>query len=52
MLKDLENAATVARQFGVPLPMARTAELYRLLEAKGKAEKDPAVLVDLLRGSS
>lgn len=51
MLKDLENAATVARQFGVPLPMARTAaELYRLLEAQGKAEKDPAVLVDLLSG--
>lgn len=25
MLKDLENAATVARQSGVPLPMARTA---------------------------
>lgn len=51
MLKDLENAATVARQFGVPLPMARTAaELYRLLEAQGKAQKDPAVLVDLLQG--
>lgn len=51
LLKDLENAATVARQFGVPLPMARTAaELYRLLEAQGKAEKDPAVLVDLLSG--
>lgn len=51
MLKDLENAATVARQFGVPLPMARTAaELYRLLEAQGKAERDPAVLVDLLGG--
>lgn len=53
MLKDLENAATVARQFGVPLPMARTAaELYRLLEAQGRAEKDPAVLVDLLSGKS
>jgi 3-hydroxyisobutyrate dehydrogenase len=51
MLKDLENAATVARQFGVPLPMARTAaELYRLLEAQGKAQEDPAVLVDLLAG--
>ncbi len=51
MLKDLENAATVARQFGVPLPMARTAaELYRLLKAQGKAERDPAVLVDLLGG--
>lgn len=51
MLKDLENAAAVARQFGVPLPMARTAaELYRLLEAQGRGEKDPAVLVDLLSG--
>lgn len=51
MLKDLENAAAVARQFGVPLPMARTAaELYRLLEAQGRAQKDPAVLVDLLSG--
>ncbi len=53
MLKDLENAATVARQSGVPLPMARTAaELYRLLEAQGKAEKDPAVLVELLQGKN
>jgi 3-hydroxyisobutyrate dehydrogenase len=51
MLKDLENAAAVAREFGVPLPMARTAaELYRLLDAQGKGEKDPAVLVDLLSG--
>jgi 3-hydroxyisobutyrate dehydrogenase len=53
MLKDLENAAAVARQFGVPLPMARTAaELYRLLEAQGKAQRDPAVLVDLLQGKT
>ena len=51
MLKDLENAAAVAREFGVPLPMARTAaELYRLLDAQGNGEKDPAVLVDLLAG--
>jgi 3-hydroxyisobutyrate dehydrogenase len=51
MLKDLENAAAVAKEFGVPLPMARTAaELYRLLGAQGKAESDPAVLVDLLAG--
>ena len=53
MLKDLENAAAVAREFGVPLPMARTAaELYRLLDAQGKGEKDPAVLVELLAGKS
>jgi 3-hydroxyisobutyrate dehydrogenase len=52
MLKDLENAAAVAKEFGVPLPMARTAaELYRLLAAQGKGEKDPAVLIDFLAGS-
>ena len=51
MLKDLENAATVAREFGVPLPMARTAaELYRLMQAQGAGERDPSTLVDLLAG--
>ncbi len=51
MLKDLENAAAVAREFGVPLPMARTAaELYRLLAAQGRGAQDPAVLVELLGG--
>ena len=51
LLKDLENAAAVAREFGVPLPMARTAaELYRLLQAQGKGARDPAVLVELLGG--
>lgn len=51
MLKDLENAAAVAKEFGVPLPMARAAaERYRLLEAQGKGEKDPAVLIELLSG--
>ena len=51
MLKDLENAAAVAKEFGVPLPMARTAaELYRLLAAQGKGAADPAVLVELLSG--
>lgn len=50
MLKDLENAAAVAKEFGVPLPMAsRAAERYRLLAAQGKANRDPAVLVDLLK---
>lgn len=53
MLKDLENAAAVAKEFGVPLPMAHTAaELYRLLGAQGKGEKDPAVLVELLSGKA
>jgi 3-hydroxyisobutyrate dehydrogenase-like beta-hydroxyacid dehydrogenase len=51
MLNDLENAGAVAKQFGVPLPMARTAaELYRLLGAQGKGAKDPAALVELLEG--
>ena len=53
MLKDLENAATVARQSRVPLPMAHTAaELYRLLVAQGRASDEPSVLVDLLAGKS
>lgn len=36
-----------------PAAVARAAaELYRLLEAQGKAEKDPAVLVGLLEGKA
>lgn len=51
MLKDLENAAQVAKDARVPLPMARTAaELYRLLVAQGRGEHEPSVLVDLLAG--
>jgi len=51
MLKDLENAARVATDARVPLPMARTAaELYRLLVAQGRGEHEPSVLVDLLAG--
>jgi len=51
MLKDLENAAAVARKKTVPLPMARTAaELYRLLAAQGKAEKELSIIIDLLSG--
>lgn len=51
MLKDLENAAAVAKQSRVPLPMAHTAaELYRLLVAQGRASDEPSVLVDLLAG--
>lgn len=51
MLKDLENAAAVAKEKAVPLPMARTAaELYRLLAAQGKGEKEISVIVDLLAG--
>lgn len=51
MLKDLENAAAVAKECGVPLPMARTAaELYRLLVAQGHAAHEPSVLIELLQG--
>ena len=50
VLKDLKNAAAVAKEFGVPLPMSRAAmELYRELEAQGKAGLDPAALIDLLQ---
>ena len=49
MLKDLGNAAAVAKQFAVPLPMAEAAAArYRLLVSQGKADMDPAVLVELL----
>ena len=51
MLKDLENAAAVARETTVPLPMARTAaELYRLLAAQGKGEKEISMIIELLAG--
>jgi 3-hydroxyisobutyrate dehydrogenase len=51
MLKDLENAAAVAKAHTVPLPMARTAaELYRLLAAQGRGEKEISSIVELLAG--
>ena len=51
MLKDLENAAAVAKEHTVPLPMARTAaELYRLLAAQGRGEKEISTIIDLLAG--
>jgi 3-hydroxyisobutyrate dehydrogenase len=51
MLKDLENAAAVAKERTVPLPMARTAaELYRLLTAQGKGEKELSTIIELLSG--
>jgi 3-hydroxyisobutyrate dehydrogenase len=51
MLKDLENAAAVAKETTVPLPMARTAaELYRLLTAQGKGEKELSTIIELLSG--
>ena len=52
VLKDLINAAAVAKEFGVPLPMSRAAtELYRMLEAQGKGGMDPAALIELLNAS-
>jgi 3-hydroxyisobutyrate dehydrogenase-like beta-hydroxyacid dehydrogenase len=51
MLKDLENAAAVAQTQRVPLPMVRAAaELYRLLVAQGRADREPSELVDLHAG--
>jgi len=51
LLKDLENAATVAREIDVPLPMAHTAaELYRILVAQGRGGDEPSVFVELLAG--
>jgi 3-hydroxyisobutyrate dehydrogenase len=52
LLKDLENAAAVARDAAVPMPMARTAaELYRLLLAQGRGDEEPSVFVELLTGA-
>jgi 3-hydroxyisobutyrate dehydrogenase len=51
MVKDLDNAAAVAKEGGVPLPMAATAiQLYRLLGAHGRADKDISVIIELLSG--
>jgi 3-hydroxyisobutyrate dehydrogenase len=48
MLKDLGNAAAVAQHCGVELPMVeRALELYRRLQAAGRIEMEPSVLVDL-----
>ena len=53
MLKDLENAAAVAKECGVPLPMAHmAAELYRFMAAQGKGGMEPSALVDFLSGKS
>jgi 3-hydroxyisobutyrate dehydrogenase len=53
MLKDLGNAAAVAKEYGVPLPMVESAVArYRLLAAQGSGEKDPAFLIELLTGKS
>lgn len=47
--KDLENAAALAREHGITLPMvSAAAELYRLLDAQGRVQQDPSVLVELL----
>ncbi len=50
LLKDLDNAAAVAKQFGVPLPMTRAAsEQYRQLLARG-SDPEPSALIKLLAG--
>jgi 3-hydroxyisobutyrate dehydrogenase len=51
MLKDLDNAAAMAKEKTVPLPMALTAaQLYRLLAAQGKGEKEISTIIELLAG--
>jgi 3-hydroxyisobutyrate dehydrogenase len=51
LLKDLDTIAEVARDTGTPAPMAGMArELFRMLDARGKGEEDPAALVTLYRG--
>jgi 3-hydroxyisobutyrate dehydrogenase len=53
VLKDLNNAAVVADEFGVPVPMVRAAmERYRMLAAQGGGAKDPATLIELLTGNA
>ena len=48
MLKDLSNAAAVAAEMGVELPMVQRAlERYRKLEAAGGIERDLCVMVEL-----
>ena len=47
---DLENAAALAREHGLILPMvSAAAEIYRLLDAQGRVQQDPSVLIELLR---
>jgi len=51
LLKDLENAAVVAREAGVPLPMARSAaELYRMIKVQRPEGAEPTMLIELLAG--
>ena len=53
MLKDLKNAAAVAKEHGLPLPMAGgAAERYQLLVKQGKADADASTLVELLAANS
>jgi 3-hydroxyisobutyrate dehydrogenase len=48
MLKDLSNAAAAAAELGLELPMVQRAlERYRRLQAAGKLEMEPSVLVEL-----
>ena len=51
MLKDLENASAVAKEAGVPLPMASTAvQLYRMLAAHGRGEQEVSTIIELIAG--
>ncbi len=51
LLKDLENAAAVARDAGVPLPMTRSAsELYRMIQVLRPEGAEPTMFIELLAG--
>jgi len=48
MLKDLSNAAAVAAERGIELPMVQRAlERYRQLQMAGGIDREPSVLVEL-----
>jgi 3-hydroxyisobutyrate dehydrogenase len=48
MLKDLSNAAAVAAERGIELPMVQRAlERYRQLKLAGGIDREPSVLVEL-----
>jgi 3-hydroxyisobutyrate dehydrogenase len=53
MLKDLKNAAAVAKERGLPLPMASAAAgRYQQAIESGKADADASTLVELLAAKS
>ena len=53
MLKDLDTALDLARETDTPpLVFAAALEVYRMMNAKGLGEADPAKLVEIYRRSA